>query len=134
MRESAPEPQATSRKRPVRRGSAALTIAITCDPHYAAAHYKIWVTKFPRRRLELSIAQLPSSRRKIKSDFADAFVAMANTLDSLGRPAEAVDSYEARARHSHPGYAEVHFNLGLLATAQGRHEDAVKSLRRRLGD
>jgi 2-polyprenyl-3-methyl-5-hydroxy-6-metoxy-1,4-benzoquinol methylase len=67
----------------------------------------------------------------IKPDFADAFVAMANALDSLGRPAEAVESYE-RALIINPGYVEVHFNLGLLATAQGRLGDAIKSLRRAL--
>ncbi len=54
---------------------------------------------------------------------------MANALDSLGRTAEAVESYE-RALAINPGYAEVHFNLGVLATTRGRHDEAVNRLRR----
>ena len=65
----------------------------------------------------------------IRPDFADAFVAMANALDSLGRTAEAVQSYE-RALAFNPGYAEVHFNLGMLAMGQVRHHDAENALRR----
>ena len=34
-----------------------------------------------------------------------------NTLDSLGRAAEAIENYE-HALHINPNYAEVHFNLG----------------------
>ena len=65
----------------------------------------------------------------IRPDFADAFVATANALDSLGRAAEAIENYE-RALVINPGYAEIHLNLAVLATNQGRHKDAANSLRR----
>jgi 2-polyprenyl-3-methyl-5-hydroxy-6-metoxy-1,4-benzoquinol methylase len=54
---------------------------------------------------------------------------MANAFDSLGRTAEAVESYQ-RALTINPDYAEVHFNLGTLAIARGDHDEAIRSLRR----
>jgi 2-polyprenyl-3-methyl-5-hydroxy-6-metoxy-1,4-benzoquinol methylase len=68
----------------------------------------------------------------IKSDFADAFVAMGNALESLGRSSEAMESYE-RALAINPTYAEVHLNLGVLAANAGRYEQAADSLRRAIG-
>jgi 2-polyprenyl-3-methyl-5-hydroxy-6-metoxy-1,4-benzoquinol methylase/Tfp pilus assembly protein PilF len=56
-------------------------------------------------------------------------VAMGNALDSLRRTAEARDSYE-RALAINPDDPGAHFNLGVLATAEGRHEQAAESLRR----
>ena len=54
---------------------------------------------------------------------------LANALHSLGRTGEATESYE-RALIINPGYAEVHFNLGVLAMTQGRHQEAANRLRR----
>ena len=54
---------------------------------------------------------------------------MGNAFVSLGRTAEALDSYR-QALTINPGYAEAHFNLGVLAMTQGRQHEAVNSLRR----
>ena len=54
---------------------------------------------------------------------------MGNVLDTLGRAPEAIESYE-RALAINPGYAEVHYNLGLLAEKQGQNSQAAASMRR----
>jgi tetratricopeptide (TPR) repeat protein len=53
----------------------------------------------------------------MRPGFADAFVAMANVFDSLGRTAEAVESCQ-RALAIIPRYAEVHFDISQIATSK----------------
>src|SRR3984957_18723340 len=71
----------------------AYQLAIACDPHYAAAHFNLGNLNYRASEFEPALRNYQASVG-IMPDFADAFVAMANALDSLGRAAEAVESYE----------------------------------------
>jgi protein O-GlcNAc transferase len=71
----------------------AYQLAIACEPHYAAAHFNLGNLNCTAGEFELALRNYREAI-DIKPDFADAFVAMANAFDSLGRTAEAVESYQ----------------------------------------
>ena len=59
-----------------------------------AAHFNLGNLNYGAREYERALDNYRAAIG-IRPDFADALVAMANALDSLGRTAEAVENYES---------------------------------------
>ena len=103
MREGSPEPRQRITyllvSASIEEARDAYQLAVACDPHYAAAYFNLGNLNCRAREYEQALHNYGIAIR-IKPDFADAFVAMANALDDFGTYRRSNRELPARTRRS----------------------------------
>jgi protein O-mannosyl-transferase len=103
--------------------------ALRLKPGYAEAHNDLGVAlgKVPGRAVD-AVDQFEEALR-LNPGFYQAEFNLGTTLKTMGRPAEAIEHYEAASR-LRPDDPTIHFYLaGALLQAPGRTDEAVAQLR-----
>ena len=102
--------------------------AVEADPDYAAAHYNLGLARLISGENALAEADLRAALR-LRPAFPEAWVALAEVLETLGRLPEAEAAYRS-AIGLRPAYHQAHYNLGITLQTVGRYAEAEASFRR----
>lgn len=99
---------------------------LTIDPVNAGAEY--WLGEIARRQGQWDTAVLHfTSAAKLNSTFADALLAIGTTLNSAGRPGDAIAPLEQYVKMS-PKALAGHYQLSIAYARTGRKEDSAREM------
>lgn len=98
------------------------------EPNNVDALHLLGVLMYRQEKLQES-AELISKAVEIDPEYAEGHYNLANVLDELGKPDQAIASFQ-RAIKLNPDYAKAHYNLGIIFKEQNKLDDATESFQR----